>query len=134
MTHKKNTSSAAVLKTRTNPTLLKRTEDVWINRIWKFCGTRANLAQRVAGIVLWDFADALGGNSEQLSELAWQNPHMPIPDVPDAEIEKILVAIGYSAEAARLRAETPPCRINAPTYPKETLPREKEGLQQWMMG
>lgn len=125
MTHKKQTSSAAVLKTRTNPTLLKRTEDVWINRIWKFCGTRANLAQRVAGIVLWDFADALGGNSEQLSELAWQNPHMPIPDVPDAEIEKILVSIGYSAEAARLRAETPPCRINAPIQKKLYRERKK---------
>lgn len=87
--------------------MLKRSQQTWVRLIRKFCGKRQKLAQRVAGIVLWDFCETLAGASEMLSDLAWENAHKPVPDVPEAEIEMILKKLGYHADAAKLRAVTP---------------------------
>ena len=112
-----------VLSNRRNSRLLQRDQETWVRLIHKFCGKRQKLVQRVAGIVLWDFCEALAGESEKLSELAWTNPHRPVPDVPDAEIEIILTKLGYKAEVAKMRAATPK---GSHYY--------KERRKQWTMG
>ena len=111
-----------VLSNRRNSRLLQRDQETWVRLIHKFCGKRQKLVQRVAGIVLWDFCETLAGASEKLSELAWANPHRPVPDVPDAEIEIILTKLGYKAEVAKMRAATPK---GSHYY--------KERRKQWMM-